>query len=126
MSETAAILAAVILAALAAFQLALAAGWPLGRYAWGGQHRVLPLRLRVGSAISIGIYIAIAVILLERSGVVSLFNTGNQIRVLAWVIVAFFLLGIAMNAASRSRPERYLMTPLVTLLTVLAVIVATG
>ena len=43
----------VILAALAVFQLALAAGAPLGRFAWGGSHEVLPPRLRVGSLVSI-------------------------------------------------------------------------
>ena len=55
-----AIALSVILLALAIFQLALALGAPLGRFAWGGQHRVLPVRLRIGSAIAIVIYAVIA------------------------------------------------------------------
>ena len=31
-------------------------GAPLGRTAWGGQHRALPAKLRIGSAISIAVY----------------------------------------------------------------------
>ena len=49
----AAIALTVILALLAVFQLALVLGAPLGRFAWGGTHRVLPARLRIGSAVSI-------------------------------------------------------------------------
>ena len=42
----------VLLGGLAVFQALLALGAPLGAFAWGGQHRVLPTRLRVGSAVS--------------------------------------------------------------------------
>ena len=39
---TAAVVALALLAALAVFQGLLVAGLPLGRFAWGGQHEVLP------------------------------------------------------------------------------------
>ena len=45
--QLAAIAACVILAALAIFQAALIAGAPLGRFAWGSQHSVLPTKLRI-------------------------------------------------------------------------------
>ena len=48
-------LACALLAGLAVFQVALIAGAPLGRMAWGGQHRVLPAP-RLGSAASIPLY----------------------------------------------------------------------
>ena len=38
-----------ILGVLAVFQLALALGAPIGHFAWGGAHRVLPARLRIDS-----------------------------------------------------------------------------
>ncbi|MEW9873186.1 hypothetical protein [Arthrobacter sp. HS15c] len=50
--QLAAIAACALLAALAVFQAALIAGAPLGRFAWGGQHDVLPAKLRIGSATS--------------------------------------------------------------------------
>lgn len=124
MAETAAIVAAALLAALAVFQAALAGGAPLGRFAWGGQHRVLPTGLRIGSAIAILIYLAIALVLLERAEVTSMFDADDAIAVLTWVIVAFFTLGIVMNGISRSRPERFTMTPLVIALAILSLMVA--
>ena len=42
----------------------------------------------------------------------------------AWVGVAYLALGIPMNAISRSKPERFTMTPVVIMLFGLALIVA--
>jgi hypothetical protein len=121
----AAVALCVILAALAVFQLALALGAPLGGFAWGGQHRVLPTRLRIGSAVSIVIYAVIAVIALDRAGVIDVVSDVVS-TVGMWVVFAYFVLGIPMNAISRSKPERYTMTPIVAVLAVLSLIVALG
>ncbi len=108
------------------FQLALAAGAPLGRFAWGGQSRVLPTRLRIGSVVSIVIYAFIAVVLLERASLLHLFGTAGFVQVAAWVVFAYFVLGILMNAISRSRPERFTMTPVTVVLAALSLLVALG
>lgn len=115
----------VILGLLAAFQLALALGAPIGRFAWGGQHRVLPAGLRVGSVVSILVYALIAVIAWERAGALELF--GDTFAGIAmWVVFAYFTLGILVNAISRSRPERYTMVPVTLVLSALAFAVAVG
>lgn len=113
-----------ILALLALFQLTLALGAPLGRFAWGGQHRVLPARLRVGSAISILVYGLIALIAWDRVGAVDVFPQAFS-QIAMWVVVAYFALGIAMNAVSRSKPERATMVPMSLVLAVLSFLVAT-
>lgn len=115
----------VVLAALAAFQLALALGAPLGRFAWGGQHRVLPRRLRIGSVLSIAIYALIVVIAWDRVGAISLFPDVFSV-VFMWVAFAYFALGILMNAISRSVPERVVMVPVCIVLTVASFGVAMG
>jgi hypothetical protein len=121
----AAIALTVILAALAVFQLALAFGAPLGHFAWGGQHRVLPTRLRIGSLVSIVIYAVIAVLALDRAGVIDVVSDTVS-TVGMWVVFAYFVLGIPLNAISRSRPERYTMTPVVAVLAILSLLVALG
>src|SRR5215207_8897976 len=78
----------MVLAALAVFQLALVFGAPLGRFAWGGQHRVLPPRLRVGSAVSILIYALICLIAWDRVGAINLFPAPFS-EVAMWVIFAY-------------------------------------
>ncbi len=83
----------VVLAALAVFQLALVFGAPLGRFAWGGAHRVLPARLRVGSAVSIVIYALIDVIAWDRVGAIDVFPEPFS-EVAMWVIFGYFVLGI--------------------------------
>lgn len=120
---TAAITLVVILSLLAGFQLALALGAPLGRFAWGGQHRVLPTRLRIGSLVSIVIYAIIAVLALDRVGLIDVVPDAVS-TVGMWVVFAYFVIGIPLNAISRSKPERYVMTPVVTILAVLSLLVA--
>ncbi|MFS0853663.1 hypothetical protein [Microbacterium sp. 179-I 3D4 NHS] len=120
-----ALLLTVALAALAVFQLALALGAPLGRYAWGGAHRTLPARLRIGSAISILLYAVIALIAWDRVGGVDLFAETFSV-VAMWVIFGYFALGILMNAISRSKRERYTMVPVTLVLAALALLIALG
>lgn len=115
----------VVLAALAVFQLALVLGAPLGRFAWGGQHRVLPARLRIGSAVSILIYAVIALIAWDRVGAIDLFPDAFS-QIAMWVIFAYFALGIVMNAISRSKQERYTMVPVTIVLAVLSFLIAMG
>jgi hypothetical protein len=126
MTEIAAIAACTILAALAAFQAALIAGAPIGRFAWGGQHDVLPPRLRVGSAVSIVLYVAFALVILERAGLATIFGSPGFVQVASWVLFGYFTLGILMNGISRSKPERNTMAPVSLVLAALVLLVALG
>ena len=114
----------VLMAGLIVFQAALIAGAPLGHFAWGGQDRVLPVQKRLGSAISIGLYLIFAVLVLQRAGLADVIPWPGVVTVLTWVLAGYFLLGIVLNAASRSRPERWTMAPLCAVLAGLTVLVA--
>ena len=110
----AAVVAYVLLAALAVLQIALAAGAPLGHLAWGGQRRVLPTGLRIGSAVSVLLYGAFAWIIataVDRATDVGDYEYPTPPAL--WAITVFFGIGILANAASRSRPERFVITPVV-------------
>ncbi|MGC5221960.1 hypothetical protein ACPW96_05085 [Micromonospora sp. DT81.3] len=120
----AALIAVAILAALAALQLAVAFGAPLGHFVWGGKNRVLPPKLRIASAFSIVIYAAIALVLLDRAGAIDIFP-GEQVEAVAtWFIFGYFTLGILANGVSRSKPERYTMTPTCALLASCTLLIA--
>lgn len=121
---TTAVVFVAVLVLLALFQLALAFGAPWGRFAWGGQHPgALPAGYRAASAFSILVYGFMAVLALNRAGVLDVFPDGFT-RVAAWVVFAYLALGVAMNAISRSKPERYVMTPVAVVLAVLALFIA--
>lgn len=115
----------VALAVLAVLQIALILGAPIGRFAWGGQHEVLPARLRIGSAVSILVYALIALIAWDRVGAIDVFPAPFS-EIAMWVIFVYFVLGIAVNAISRSKPERYTMAPLSLVLAVLSFLIAMG
>jgi hypothetical protein len=119
----AALIGVATLGALGVFQALLVTGAPLGRFAWGGQHVVLPPSLRVGSAVSIAVYAFFAVLMLQAAGAFAVLSHGF-VDVAIWVLVGYFGLGILMNAASRSRPERLVMTPVVLLLTAVCLALA--
>ena len=68
MIEIVAIVSCSVLLLLAIFQILLIFGAPLGRFAWGGAHTVLPVNLRVGSFVSIILYAAFAQIILAKAG----------------------------------------------------------
>ncbi|WP_411374424.1 hypothetical protein ACLH0K_15445 [Arthrobacter sp. MPF02] len=106
-----AVLACALLAALAVFQGALIAGAPLGHLAWGGQHRILPAKLRVGSAVSIALYALFAYTALARANLVPALVSGGFTAVATWVLTGYFTLGVLMNGISRSKAERLVMIP---------------
>ena len=121
----AAVVAYVLLGALAVFQIALAAGAPLGALAWGGKHRVLPRGLRIASAVSVLVYGLFAAII--AGAVSSQDRFGDYIPetpVGIWVLTAYFGLGVIANAISRSRPERFVMTPVAAVLCACCLLVA--
>ncbi|WP_120338693.1 hypothetical protein [Cryobacterium soli] len=122
----AALLFSALMAGLIIFQAALIAGAPLGHFAWGGQDRVLPVQKRLGSATSIGLYLIFGVLVLQRAGLATVLPWPGAVAVAVWVLAGYFALGIIMNAASRSRPERWTMAPLCALLAALTVVVALG
>ena len=119
-----AILACALLAGLAIFQGALIAGAPLGRMAWGGQHRVLPAKLRIGSALSIALYGIFAYAALAKVSLVPALVSESFTAITIWVLTAYFVLGVLMNAISRSKPERLIMTPTTLALAALYLVLA--
>ena len=121
---TAATMILCILVVLVMFQLALAMGAPIGRFAWGGQHRVLPTRLRLGSAVSIVLYACFAVLVLSKTGIMPIVGKGVFLDWSLWAITFYLAMGVPLNVLSRSKPERYTMTPVVVVLVICFVVIS--
>ncbi|MGW6130398.1 hypothetical protein ACWFNE_10265 [Cellulomonas sp. NPDC055163] len=119
-----AIAAASGFALVTAFQVALAAGAPLGAAAWSGAHPGrLPDDLRVASSVSAVVWLLAALVVLARGGVgVRLPARAGRTGVRA--LVGLLGLGAVMNAASSSPWERYGWAPFVVVLLVLCVLLA--
>jgi hypothetical protein len=104
----AAILAVVLLGILIVFQLALAAGAPLGFAAWGGRNPgVLPTGLRLASAfVGLVLYPTFIAVILAAAGLIGDDWLPVDARIVMWVFAGFFALGVVANAISRSPRER--------------------
>lgn len=109
--QVAAYLAAGVFGAIAVLQLLLALGAPLGAAAWGGEHRVLPAKFRLGSLVAILLLGVAAWVVLARAGLVEPGAEATWVRIAIWVFAAYFMLNTAGNVTSKSKPERYIMTP---------------
>ena len=123
MMIAAAVISVGLLALLAVLQLCVAAGLPWGRFVWGGRHEVLPAALRVGSGVSVLLYLGFAWILLSRAGVLAGGGT-PLVTVAAWVLVGYFALGVGLNLMSHSPAERWTMAPACLVLAGCALVIA--
>jgi hypothetical protein len=123
----AAVAVTVGLAGLAVFQLLLAVGAPFGEAAWGGTHEgVLPVGLRVGSAVAIVGYAVAAALVLRQAGFRVPGVSDAVARIGSRVLVVLLTLGALGNFISQSPWERYVLGPVSLLLAGLCGVVARG
>lgn len=112
------ILSLLLLLGLAVFQILLATGKPLGEYAWGGNHKILPKKLRISSLSSIVIYAIFAIFIVTKSGIAEIIPSSEVVNYGMWTMTVYMIIGIGLNAISRSKKERNAMTPVATLLVI--------
>jgi cell division protein FtsW (lipid II flippase) len=115
---------AVLTGGAVAFQLALAAGAPWGRLAWGGRFpgRLSPT-LRWASVASALLLLAFGVAVCTRAGLM-LPELRALSRTACWIVVGYCALGVLANAATPSKWERIVWLPVVALLLACSVTVA--
>ena len=92
------------------FQAALALGAPLGRVAWGGQYETLPVGYRIGSLVSMAVYVYLILCILKiwgKNSPISPKTAHLSIKIFGY----FLILGVLMNAISRSHLEAVIMAP---------------
>lgn len=105
------------------FQLALAAGAPWGEFAMGGRYPGrFPPPMRVAAVIQAVALAALGWIILARAEVVEAPGWGR----LGWLAVGVSALSLIMNAASRSKRERALWTPIAAVMLVTSLLVVLG
>jgi len=122
----AAVTAAALLTGIAGYQLAVAAGAPLGEHVWGGRYdAVLPPKMRAASGASAVVLLGVAVVALVATGTLRLpFLERRVARRVTAVLVAYFALNTAGNLTSESMVEKVVMGSVTTMLTVFLVRIA--
>lgn len=106
-SEISGAIMLILLGALAIFQLLLAIGKPYGQYAWGGAHTILPAHLRIGSLLSVALYIVFGFIVAGAVG----WNDAIANQSYMVILAIYSTIGVFLNSISRSKNERAVMVP---------------
>ena len=120
-----AVVLAVGLLIVTAFQAALTFGAPLGAAALGGTNSgQLPDAVRLVTGVSAVIWLFAALLALARGGYASLPVPEAVPRVGIWVLVGLLSLGALMNFASSSSWERFGWGPFTLVLLILGVVLA--
>lgn len=83
-----------------------------------------PTRLRIACVTSIAPYAVFAVFITNKAGLVDFIGSRHVLDIGMWVFTVYFFIGVGMNSLSRSKPERYLMTPVAGILAVSFLVVA--
>ncbi len=87
-------------------------GLPLGEFTMGGQYKVFPKKLRIVLVAQLVLQIFFVVIILQIGGVIPLWFTENVTKIIGIVMAVYLSLNTVMNFVSKSKKERYIMTPL--------------
>ena len=90
----------------------LICGLPLGELTMGGQHKVFPGKLRIILVVQLLLQMFFMVIILQGGGMIPLWFSHKATKVIGLILAAYLSLNVFMNAISRSKKEKYIMTPL--------------
>jgi hypothetical protein len=116
LAELAAVLAAVLIFGAVAFQVALAAGLPLGEATMGGRaatvEGVLTSRYRAIALGSAAVLAVAAWIVLGRASLVPIVIGGQLLAWGTWVVAGFMLLNTLTNLSGKHPLERWGMSSL--------------
>ena len=106
------ILGAVLFGVIATMTVLVACGLPLGEFTMGGQHKILPKKFRIMAAISVAIQIFAMIIILQAGGFIPLWLSFKVTKYICFFFAAYLSLNTIMNMISKSRKEKYVMTPI--------------
>lgn len=87
-------------------------GLPLGELTMGGQYKVFPEKLRFVLMAQLILQILFVVIILQMGGVIPLWFSYDVTKIICIIMAVYLSLNTIMNLISKSKKEKYIMTPL--------------
>lgn len=90
----------------------LICGLPLGELTMGGQYRVFPKNLRIILVGQLILQIFFVIIILQMGGFIPLWFSDDITKIICIVMTIYLSFNTIMNFISRSKKEKYVMTPL--------------
>lgn len=90
----------------------IALGLPYGEFAMGGKYKIVPKEKRFIFGISVLIQIVAIVVVLQTAGAIPLLFSQSITTGMCFFFAAFLSLNVIANAISKSKKEKYVITPI--------------
>ena len=87
-------------------------GLPLGELTMGGQYKVFPKKLRIVLVAQLILQVFFVLIILQIGEFIPLWFSYNVTKIIGIVMAIYLSLNTVMNLISKSKKEKYIMTPL--------------
>ena len=87
-------------------------GLPLGELTMGGQHKVFPNNLRFLLVTQLFFQLFFILVILQLGGFVPFWFTERTTQIIGIVMAIYLSLNMVMNFSSKSKKEKYIMTPI--------------
>lgn len=107
-----AIIGALAFSIVIILSILIICGLPLGELTMGGQYKVFPKKLKLVLVIQLFLQIFFVIIILQLGGFVPLWFTAKTTQIIGIAMAIYLSLNSIMNFISKSKKEKYIMTPL--------------
>lgn len=87
-------------------------GLPIGELTMGGQYKIFPKKLRIILVIQLILQIFFVIIILQMGEFIPLWFSDKVTKIIGIVMAIYLSLNTVMNFVSKSKKEKYIMTPL--------------
>ncbi len=107
-----AVIGALLFLGIAVMTALVACVFPLGEFTMGGQYKILPNKFRIMAIVSVAIQLFAMLIVFTGWRIYSSIIFFNITKYICFFFAAYLSLNTIMNLASKSKKEKYVMTPL--------------
>ena len=107
-----AIIGAGVFSIVIVLSFLIVCGFPLGELTMGGQYKVFPKKLRIILVMQLILQIFFVVIVLQMGGLIPFWFSENATKIICIIMAVYLSFNTIMNVISKSKKEKYIMTPL--------------
>ena len=87
-------------------------GVPLGELTMGGQYKVFPKKLRILLFTQLVLQVFFVIVILQMGEFIPLWFSVKATKIIGIIMAVYLSLNTIMNFISKSKKEKYIMTPL--------------
>ena len=107
-----AIIGAGVFSIVIVLSFLIVCGFPLGELTMGGRYKVFPKKLRIVLVMQLIIQIFFVVIISQMGGLIPFWFSENATKIICIIMAVYLSFNTIMNFISKSKKEKYIMTPL--------------